>query len=99
MPSVAGIPTGIVVSRNGYDCISVSWTAPSTGALPAGYEVFYLTEVDNIVSGGNTSNTKLTLTGLMLARYSTFVVSYGAEGEPLLPSAHSQTACNIRYNW
>ena len=71
-------PHSVTAKRTGYDC--VSWTAPSTGTPLAGYEVFY-----NNVSGGNTSSTKLTLTGLTLASYSIFVLGYGAEGEPVLP--------------
>ena len=94
--SVAGTPTGVTATRTGYDCVSISWTAPSTGTPPAGYEVFYqLTGVNTtIVSGGNTSNTELTLTGLTEVNYSTafFVVSYGAEGDPVLPSNRSETA-------
>ena len=93
LPSVAGTPTGVTANRTGYGCAGVSWTAPSTGTPPAGYEVFYqLTGGGSIVtiSGGNTSNTELTLTGLTIGNYSIFVVSYGAEGEPVLPSARSQ---------
>ena len=89
--SVAGTPTGITATRAGYTSASVSWTAPSTGTPPAGYEVFYqLTGGGSIVSGGNTSNTELTLTGLTLGSYSIFVVSYGAEGDPVLPSTRSE---------
>ena len=91
--SVAGTPTSVTANRTGYDCVSVSWTAPSTGAPPSGYEVFYqLTGGGSIVSGGNTSNTELTLTGLLIVgNYSIFVVSYGAEGDPVLPSDRSPT--------
>ena len=86
-PSVAGTPTGVTVNRTGYTSAHVSWTAPSTGTPPAGYEVFYqLTGGGSIVSGGNTSNTELTLTGLTLGNYSIFVMGYGAKGEPVLPS-------------
>ena len=88
--SVAGTPTGVTANRTGYNSASVSWTAPSTGTPPAGYEVFYqLTGGGSIVSGGNTSNTELTLTGLTLGSYSIFVVGYGAESDPVLPSARS----------
>ena len=69
----------------------VSWTAPSP--VPAGYEVFYQTAsagVSSRLSGGTTSNTELTLTGLTLGEtYSIFVVAFGAEGDPVLPSAYS----------
>ena len=100
LPSVAGIPTSVTANRTGYTSASVSWTAPSTGPPPAGYEVFYqLTGGGSIVSGGNTSNTELTLTGLTLGNYSIFVVGYGAEGDPLLPSARSvTTTVMIGYN-
>ena len=79
-----------------YNCVHVSWTAPSTGTPPFGYEVFYqLMGTSTRLSGGNTSNTELTLTGLALGNYSIFVVSYGADGDPVLPSAPSDTVTAI----
>ena len=93
--SVAGTPTGVTANRTGYNSASVSWTAPSTGTPPAGYEVFYQLTGGCIVSGGNTSNTELTLTGLTLGNYSIFVVGYGAEGDPVLPSTRSETTSII----
>ena len=52
--------------------------------------MFYqLTGGGSIVSGGNTSNTELTLTGLAVGSYFIFVVGFGAEGHPVLPSARS----------
>ena len=91
LPSVASPPTSVMVSRTGYSSVLVSWSAPSS-AVPAGYEVFYQVDGGSILSGGNTSNTELTLTGLTLGTHSFFVVGYGAEGAPVLPSAHSNTA-------
>ena len=91
--SVAGTPTGVTANRTGYTSIMVSWTAPSPP--PAGYEVFYQTTagVSNRLSGENTSNTELTLTGLILGEtYSIFVVGFGEEGAPVLPSNHSNNA-------
>ena len=45
------------------------------------------------LSGGNTSNTELTLTGLTLGEtYSIFVVAFGDEGTSVLPSSHSIAA-------
>ena len=90
-PSVAGTPTGITVNRPALTSATVSWTAPSPA--PAGYEVFYQVSGEGSrISGGNISNTELTLTGLTLGEtYSIFVVAYGAEGAPVLPSAHSNT--------
>ena len=73
-----------------YTSVLVSWTAPLPP--PAGYEVFYQTLAgDNTrLSAGNTSNTKLTLTGLTLGEtHSIFVVAFGKEGAPVLPSNHS----------
>ena len=94
LPSVAGTPTAVTANRTGYNSVLVSWTAPSPA--PAGYEVFYQAAaagVSSRLSGGSTSNTELTLTGLTLGEtYSIFVVAYGAEGEPILPSAHSNMA-------
>ena len=88
--SVAGIPTGVTANRTGYTSVLVSWTVPSSP--PAGYEVFYQTTagVSSRLSGGNTSNTELTLTGLTLGEtYYIFVVGFGEEGVPVLPSNHS----------
>ena len=90
LPSVASPPTAVMVSRTGINSVLVSWSAPSSA--PAGYEVFYQVAGGSTLSGGNTSNTELTLTGLTLGNHSFFVVGYGAEGEPVLPSAHSNTA-------
>ena len=88
---VASPPTGVTASRTGFNSVLVSWSAPSS-AVPAGYEVFYQVDGGSTLSGGNTSNTELTLTGLTLGTHSLFVVGYGAEGAPVLPSAHSNTA-------
>ena len=88
--SVAGTPTDVTASRTGYTSVLVSWTAPSPP--PAGYEVFYQTSAGNSsrLSGGNTSNTELTLTGLTLGEiYAIFVVAFGEEGVPVLSSNHS----------
>ena len=93
LSSVAGTPTAVTANRTGYNSVLVSWTAPSP--VPAGYEVFYQTAsagVSSRLSGGTTSNTELRLTGLTLGEtYSIFVVSFGEEGDPVLPSAHSNT--------
>ena len=94
--SVAGRPIGVITSRTGYTSVLVSWTAPSPP--PAGYEVFYQTTagVSSRLSGGNTSNTELTLTGLTLGEtYWIFVVAFGEEGAPVLPSIHSQSVMII----
>ena len=90
MHAVAGIPIDVIASRTNYTSVLVSWTAPSQP--PAGYEVFYQTSAGDYtrLSGGNTSNTELTLTRLTLGEiYSIFVVGYGEEGAPVLPSDHS----------
>ena len=64
--------------------------APLKGPAVASYEVFYqLIDTTKNVSGGSTSNTELTLTGLTLGNYSIFVVGFGAKGEPVLPSDSS----------
>ena len=88
---VVSPPTGVSVSRTSFNSVLVSWSAPSS-AVPAGYEVFYQVDGGSTLSGGNTSNTELALTGLTLGNHSLFVVGYGAEGAPVLPSAHSNTA-------
>ena len=92
--SVAGTPTGVIANRTGYASVLVSWSA-LLSPLPTGYEVFYQTTagVSSRLSGGNTSNTELTLTGLTLGEtYYIFVIAFGEEGVPLLPSSHSNTA-------
>ena len=55
------------------------------------------------LSGGDTSNTELTLTGLTLeVLYYIFVVAFAEAGAPVLPSSHSQAAiitlCKFMYN-
>lgn len=85
--SVAGTPTGVNASRIGYNSIIVSWIGPLLA--PAIYEVFYQLEGGSSFSGGITNNTELTLTGLSLGSYSIFVVGSGADGDPVLPSSHS----------
>ena len=91
LPSVAGTPTAVTVSRTAAINVSVSWTAPSTGLTLGGYEVFYLTAAGS--NGSSTTTTiELTLTGLLLGQiYSIFVLAFGPEGAPVLPSAHSNT--------
>ena len=67
--------------------------APLKGPAVASYEVFYqLIDTTKNVSGGSTSNTELTLTGLTLGNYSIFVVGFGAKGEPEIPSDASNIA-------
>ena len=93
MFTVIGTPTGVTARRIGYNSVNVSWMAPLKGPAVASYEVFYqLTGGGSIVSGGNTSNTELTLTGLTLGNYSIFVVGFGAKGELVLPSDPSNIA-------
>ena len=89
--SVAGTPTDVTTKRNGYNSVLVSWTAPLTGTSPAGYEVFHQTTSDATrLSVGNTTSTMMTVSGLTLGVQNwIFVVAFGAEGAPVLPSAHS----------
>ena len=55
--------------------------------------MFYqVTGSSSRLSGGNTSNTELTLTGLTEGvPYTVYVVSYGDDGALVLPSARSNT--------
>ena len=96
LSSVAGTPTDITATRNGYNSVLVSWTAPSPA--PAGYEVFHQTTSDATrLSVGNTTSTMMTVTGLTLGvRYFIFVVSFGVEGAPVLPSGHSNPPAYIK---
>ena len=94
--TVTGTPVGVTAIRNGLTSVKVSWTVPSSGTPPVGYEVFYrLAGGGSIVIGGTTSNTELTLTGLSLGNYTIFVVGFGAEKNSVLPSAHSETTAVI----
>ena len=88
--SVAAAPTSVVATRIGFSSVSLSWTAPSSP--PAIYGVFYQVSGMSSTSGGTTSNTELTLTGLALGSYSIFIVGSGADGDLVLPSAHSNMA-------
>ena len=85
--TVIGTPIGATARRISYDSVNVSWMAPLKGPAVARYEVFFKLPGENKnVSGGNTSNTELTLTGLALGNYSIFVVSFGEKRKPVLPS-------------
>ena len=81
------------MTRTGTTNVRVSWTAPSSGPALDGYEVFYQTGSNVFSSSTNSaSTTQLTLTGLVVEQeYSIFVVAFGPEGAPVLPSAHSNT--------
>ena len=77
------------MSRTAATSVSVSWTAPSSGPTPGGYEVFYQTAAGSNGSS-TTTTTELTPTGLVLGQtYSIFVVAFGPEGAPVLPSVQS----------
>ena len=94
--TVIGTPIGATARRISYNSVNVSWMAPLEGPAVASYEVFFKLPGENKnVSGGNTSNTELTLTGLTLGNYSIFVVGFGAKGEPALPSGPSNIATVI----
>ena len=92
LPSVAGTPTAVTVTRTAVTTVRVSWTAPSTGPALGGYEVFYQTAAGSNGSSTTTTTEQLTLTGLVLGQtYPIFVVAFGPEGAPVLPSARSNT--------
>ena len=91
LQSVTGTPTAVTVTRTAATNVRVSWTAPLTGPAIGGYEVFYQTAAGSNGSS-TTTTTELTLTGLVLGQtYSIFVVAFGPEEAPVLPSAHSNT--------
>ena len=94
--SVATTLTSVMVTRTSFDsCMHVVnyllHDAPSHHHAPAVYEVFYQVTGMSItrLSGGTTSNTVLTLTGLSLGSHSIFVVGSGAAGDHVLPSDHA----------
>ena len=74
-PSVAGTPDNVTANRTAPDEVTVIWDAPSP--RPDGYEVFYQVDGGDILSGGTTTNTALTLTGVISAtELSCFVVAF-----------------------
>ena len=84
-PSVAGTPVDVTASRTAPVEVTVTWDAPSP--VPDGYEVFYQVDGGDILSGGTTTNTALTLTGVISAtEFSCFVVAFSDNS---LPSARS----------
>ena len=87
--TVAATPLSVSASIVSSDNITVIWTVPSPA--PDGYEVFYQTAVDGgAVSGGNTSNTELTLTVLSTkVEYTIFVIAFGNTNT--IPSPRSNT--------
>ena len=88
--SVAGTPTAVRANRIKFSTVEVSWNAPSSGHQPAGYEVFYQsTSVSSPMSGGTVSDRSIVISGLTKEQYTIFVVSYGEEGDTVLPSPHS----------
>ena len=91
--TVAGTPTNLTATRlnTGLAHVRLSWSSVSG---VGGYEVFYqLNGSSTVVSGGTTNGTMLDITsGLSPGEtYEFFVVSYGSEGSPVLPSNHSLT--------
>ena len=79
------------MTRTATTNVRVSWTAPLSGPALGGYEVFYQTAAGSNGSS-TTTTTELTLTGLVVEQvYSIFVVAFGPEGAPVLPSARSNT--------
>ena len=88
--SVAGTPTAVRANRIKFNTVEVSWNSPLSGHQPAGYEVFYQsTSVSSQMSGGNVSDRNIVISGLTKEQYTIFVVSYGEEGDTVLPSPHS----------
>ena len=79
----------MTVHRTAFTTVEVSWI--SDPLYHYVYEVFYQVAAGgNNVSVGNTSNNRLTLTGLTLGEtYSIFVVAFSQE-RTVLPSAHSE---------
>ena len=80
----------VIANRISANVAMVCWTASSP--TPNSYEVFYqLADGGDILSGGTSNNTELTLTGLTLGEtYSIFVVAFSYANHTL-PSLHSNT--------
>ena len=88
--SVVGTPTAVRANRIKFNTVEVLWNPPSLGHQPAGYEVFYQsTSVSSPMSGGTVSDRSIVISGLTKEQYTIFVVSYGEEGDTVLPSPHS----------
>ena len=88
LSSVSNPPIAVTASRIDLTAASIVWSAPSSPS-PAGYEVFYHASSDSMrVSAVNTTDTSYELSGLTLGvAYNVYVLSYGAVGAPVLPSA------------
>ena len=87
MSSVASPPIAVTAYRVTPTAAYIVWSAPSPS--PDGYEVFYHASSDSMrLSAVNTTETGCLLSGLTLGvAYTVSVLSYGAEGAPVLPSA------------
>ena len=84
---VSSPPIAVTVSSITPTAVCIVWSAPSPS--PAGYEVFYHASSDSMrVSAVNTTDTRYELSGLTQGvAYNVYVLSYGAVGAPVLPSA------------
>ena len=87
--TVSDTPANLTITRlgTGLDHVQLSWSGSSLR-----YEVFYsLSGSDNIQSLVNTTDTTYIVTsGLTQGQtYEFFVVSYGNDGTPVLPSGNS----------
>ena len=87
--TVSDIPTNLTLTRlgTGLDRVQLSWS----GSSPR-YEVFYsLSGSDDIQSLVNTTDTTYIVTSGLTPglTYEFFVVSYGNDGTPVLPSVNS----------
>ena len=87
--TVSDTPTNLTLTRlgTGLNHVQLSWTGSSPG-----YEMFYsLSGSDDIQSAGVTTDTTYNVTSGLTQNetYEFFVVSYGNDGTPVLPSVNS----------
>ena len=87
--TVSDTPTNLTLTRlgTGLNHVQLSWTGSSPG-----YEMFYsLNGSDDIQSAGVTTDTTYNVTSGLTQNetYEFFVVSYGNDGTPVLPSVNS----------
>lgn len=85
--TLTGTPTNVTANRIGLTAVRVTWTAPSPPVDD--YRVFYQADGGIMHSGGNTSNTELTLNQLTPGK--TYSISVEAFGTTIQPQSAGNT--------
>ena len=71
-------PTGVTAVQSGLTSVSVSWTAPTSGAPVSRYDIYYVANGVPSTSGGSTTSTSYVLTNLqVVVQYNISVIAVG----------------------